>query len=636
MVFEPNTEDEIKDSLESRLQSKVTKLTNFVATSFNNLFIEAFAESLRDYEVRLLAAQLSGWVDYAGGPIDQSDLDQLGIPDFDNLDLLNEYMLDSHLDNLGALVGVTRSPGEQATGEVEITVFDQDTRVPDGLRVATPPDVDGDVLVFEVDIDEDFVTPADQGNSTTVTVDVIAEDFGDEYNVGSGRISRFRSPPPGLESVNNPAAVDGGEDEETNDEFRARVKDAIFQTSGGGTVEGIKGYIISNVDGVNDVFLDEFKNATPIYVDVIVDGGTDTDVSDAIEDSRPAGVRHNLVRPATYSLGIQIELRGTDITNADVKTEIEDYIFDLDLGDAFIRDKMIQQVLNIEPDIENVLATNVRITEVTNWQAEYSSGTTTYSLPVDELGYLPDEQHLYESETDVYRLATEPVDSSSVTITATVNGAEQTVSASEYSVVDDDGDGMFDSIDWTTGSTTPDDDTVWSIEYDTLNSASETFTYDGSSAYELTYLPALAGDSSVSDNSGDTYTLGTDYDIVDTDNDGVKDSIEWLSGGSTPDNPEDFTVTYEIDVGSIRDVNGTLSGTEDYDFVEGIDFDELDDDSDGHFDSIDWSLGGDVPDDGTDFTVDLSAESGVMEDFFITNRDKIEPEVDQIEVITYD
>lgn len=643
MVIEPTPQDEIEDSIESRLRGRIAKLTNFVSSSFNKLFLSTFADELHEFEIRLLAAQLSGWVDYAGGPITQDDLDRLGLDDFDDLELLNQFMLDEHLDNLGALVGTERDNGERATAEVRVDVFDQNTRVPDGMKVATPPDFDGNQFIYEVDLGSgtSFVTPADQGNTTDphIDVSVVALEEGSDYNVGSGRITRLRSPPPGVEGVNNPTAATGGEDEETNDELRARIKNAVFETSGGGTTAGIRGYILGNVEGVNDVFVDEFLDATPVYVDVVVDGGVQSSVEQAIETSRPAGIRHNFVRPVTYNIAIGVELKGTDIDQLQIKDAIENYVFDLDLGEDYVGDVVIQRILNVEENVENILAINVRLIEVINDRINFQSGTTTYSLAESPLGYIEDEEHYYSPDKDVYDLGVDPVDGSTVTVEAIVGGTPNTIltgGGTDYTVVDSDGDGMLDAIDFTGGATTPDDGTVFGVNYETVTSTSETLTYDGSQDYALTYLPALADDSSVSDNSGDTYTLGTDYDIIDTDKDGEKDTIRWLSGGTTPDNAEDFTVNYKVNVGSIYEVTGTLSGVEGHEFVEGTDFNELDTGPDGLADSIDWSLAGDDPDDGTNFVVDATIQTHINEDYAISQREKISPVVDEVEIITYE
>lgn len=52
----------------------------------------------------------------------------------------------------------------------------------------------------------------------------------------------------------------------------------------------------------------------------------------------------------------------------------------------------------------------------------------------------------------------------------------------------------------------------------------------------------------------------------------------------------------------ISEVDGTLGGSS-YTFVEDSDYQEIDDDGDTSDDSIDWSLAGDEPDDGSNFFV---------------------------------
>lgn len=51
----------------------------------------------------------------------------------------------------------------------------------------------------------------------------------------------------------------------------------------------------------------------------------------------------------------------------------------------------------------------------------------------------------------------------------------------------------------------------------------------------------------VVDAGGDTYTEGVDYEEADTNSDSSDDGIDWGIGGDSPNDGEDFTVTYEID-----------------------------------------------------------------------------------------
>lgn len=77
------------------------------------------------------------------------------------------------------------------------------------------------------------------------------------------------------------------------------------------------------------------------------------------------------------------------------------------------------------------------------------------------------------------------------------------------------------------------------------DAVSSTFTFDPDSSEYLLRYPLDTGTDSVIDESGDTYVNGTDYAIRDSD-DHYGDLIEWLDGGDTPENNEEFTVSYDV------------------------------------------------------------------------------------------
>lgn len=52
--------------------------------------------------------------------------------------------------------------------------------------------------------------------------------------------------------------------------------------------------------------------------------------------------------------------------------------------------------------------------------------------------------------------------------------------------------------------------------------------------------------TAVVDDSGDTYTLGVDYALIDSNEFSRNGTLIWLDNGSSPDNGESFTVTYEV------------------------------------------------------------------------------------------
>lgn len=531
MTINPRTPDEIYQTLKSSLEGRIVKLTNFVTNSFNDTWLDAYSSQVHEVETRALVAQLSAWPDYSGNSnLTQTDLDRLGVTGVDPSDV-NPLMEDQQLDELAKIVGSTRDPGTKATGQVTVQTATDDTRVPEGMEVATEPDVDGNYLSYFVDADGDGVIEEDSNEyvtpstgSTEVTVDVIAEAVGKNYNVGPGSITQLPNPPVGIEGVNNNNSIGGGDDRQSNTEFREDVKQAVFTTSGGGTAAGVKGYIQDNVTGVADVAIDEFATRQPPFVDVIVDGGSKTAVLDAIDASRPVGIEHNLVRPEGISIGLRVEVIGDDVDTTFLKNELVDYLADLGIGDKFIRSNLIHTIHKTETNVDDVGSLTSQTINLNGESHVFASGTSIYELNFAPLGIVDGETRFFVSGTSVYDTAYVGVDATTANLVATVNGDETTlVEGTDYSVIDNDGDGSNDSIDFSIGGTNPDDRTTFEFEYEhTSWSISSTIT----------------------DEDGNTFGKDKDWDLIDNDSDGLMDSIDWSIGGSSPSDGDRWFIDY--------------------------------------------------------------------------------------------
>lgn len=436
MVYRPDTVDAIQSDLIGRLSGKIDKLTNFVSGSFNNLWTLAFSEQLRENQEALLAAQLSGWIDYAGGPITDDDLSSLGIENV-NADDVNEYMHDNDLDELVRIVGTERDPGDKAFGEVEVTVTNDNITIPEGTEFGTDPDTDGQYLSY-------FTTSRIQtpDGQTSVLVDVVADEVGEEYNVGSGQITYMPNPPNGVQAVTNAESITGGVNRESNAELRARAKNSVLEHSGGGTVDGIEGYIRNNVEGVITVRVEEFPDSSPPYGDVIVDGGIDSEVIDAIDQSHPSGVRHNLVRPTRYTIDVYAEVEGSNVTTDSPERLVTNYIENLELGENMYRDKIIQKIMNADVDIDNIVTLNI---EIANDPYTFTSGTDVYQL---------DKNLADDGITEVTGIA----GGSNTTFTEDTDYQEWNGNAGSTAT-------PHDSIDWSLSGTDPDDSTTFYVDY---------------------------------------------------------------------------------------------------------------------------------------------------------------------------
>ena len=532
MAIQPRSSDAIFTQIRDALTGSISALTNFVSGTFNDLFVTAYAEQVREVEIKALAAQLSAFPEYAGKELTEVDLNRLGVSGIDPEEI-NEYMEDSQLDELGKLVGVTRNPGTAATGTVTIQTSADVTEVSEGFPVATEPGPGGDRKTYFVDANDDGVidqnstaTVSPDDGETAVDVSVIAEDVGSEFNVGSNAITFLPSQEPGIRSVTNTAEITGGADVQSNESLREDITNALFENSGGGTKEGIKGAIESRTDFDVDVSIDENLNTADSAVDVIVgvtpgSSGEDA-VRDIVENVRPVGIDHDVVTPGLINTGTHVEVTGSNINTTDVSDEITEYLTELSIGDTYSESRVTKRVMNAVPEIDTVSTVDSYHTTIEDEQYTYQSGTDNYQLTHAPLGVVTSEEHRYQPGTDIYPLAFDTIDVSSITVEALVDKTRTTLAAgTDYDVIDDDGDGTTDSIELLAGGADPDENTRLIVDYQ----------HD---AWSI---------ESVSDATT-TYTQGTDYDIVDDTGDGAPETIEWLSGGAEPNDGDEFVVTY--------------------------------------------------------------------------------------------
>lgn len=565
MAYEPRSIDDVYESLRDSLTGRIARLTDFTERSFNYVWTRAFAEQVREVELQALAAQFNGWIDYAGKEVDDADLRELGLEDDVDPDEINDLLDDEFLDELVKIVGVRRFEGQRAAGSVTIETQAPQTTIPAGTRLTTAIDSSGETLAF---VTTEQAETAD-GVTQVSDVPIQATDVGQEYNVPANSITRFESPPVGVRGVTNTAATTGGQDRESNEELRERAKKAVQASSEGGTTDGIKGYIRKNVEGVgaNDIIIEEFPDEQPPRVDVIVDGGLDSAVSDAIETSRPTGIRHDLVRPQIVQVGLDTRILGDAVDTGEVTDDIESFLLTLGVGENLYEDELIREIMTSSSDIINIDTLGAFIERVTNEEFTYTAGQSDYRL-----------DFTYES--------------SNGSITVTDSGGTEYNDGVDFTVVDKSGDGYPETIRWS--GATPADGQSFTASYDvTVPDVTpvddihdlelvrdERFTWNEqvteSEDYEVTQdvyqLGAVPFESSVSisDASGDTYTNGTDYEVIDETGNGFKQSIDWAVGGSTPDDNEVFTVEYtqkvyktnydivETPNGVIRDANGNV------------------------------------------------------------------------------
>jgi len=437
MVLEPEQQEQIYERIRDAIAA-ASAITNFSPNSPERAITDdGFSAEMRERQHEALAVQLSAYIDYAGKEITEQDLDDLGVDaERVDLELLNSYIESSDLDALAKRYSTFRDPGTFATGTVTFETSADEVLIPNGTVVGTQPDADGEYLAFFTTTE--VVSP--QGESS-VDVDIEAAERGTDYNVGAGTITFLFQSVPGVGGnppVTNPEATTGGEDEETDEELRARAKESLVGTSGGGTLQGVENGLIAAFAGLDSENVEIVEDTDENTFDYVVDGGPSDDaLRDKMDELRPVAIEGTLVRPTQVTLDITADVSGSDVDVAAVEEDLRTYVGNLGLGDTFVIDRVIQTIMNADDGIEGI-----------------DSLTTT----------AVDEVHTYQAGTSVYALDRAPIVAGSVANVEDDSG-DQYEKGTDYQEVDDSGDGTPDAIDWSIGGAAPDDGETFTVDY---------------------------------------------------------------------------------------------------------------------------------------------------------------------------
>ena len=565
MTLRPREEENIFDRLEERLTdpeqfpgTALQRLTNFLDGSFNRAWVSAFAAGLRENEVRATAAQLSGWIDYAGGPVTQSDLGELGVENV-TAEEINEHLDDQDLDELVEIVGIQRRQGTRAVTTLRIfSRDDSDVVVPEGTPFGTDPDARGNFLrfvtteqiVIPADPDEDNDKEGEDIRGTWKEVEAEAVEVGERYNVPEGSIGYMPDPPSGVDAVTNINQAVGGEDRESNEELRERAKEEAVSSSDGGTLGGI-GTFLRELSDAGEVNVEDFPDGNNPdrvdvqypHTDVIVAGGTGNegatdhidikdlrpvdevreriqttrreqdellyDVDEAIELSRPSGIRHFLVRPNNISVGVDALVVGDGINTERVSDRITRQFSGTGIDDNIFQDRTIQTILNADESIKFI---------------------DEISLIIQDEAFLPpaeSEEFTFTNDDDEYELS---VDLEDLLVVDSLYSDGDLIDRDLWEV-----DGT--TVSWVGGEGPglADGDKV-EIRYIQITDEEETTIFQEShDTYEIPPFDSIS--DTIEDEDGNTYTKDTDYEVEENV------GITWI--GDTPDDLTRFTVNYQ-------------------------------------------------------------------------------------------
>lgn len=274
-----------------------------------------------------------------------------------------------HLDYVCEKGDIYRFPALQSSGEVKITGTPK-KKIYKGFRVGT---VSGQV--FET------LQECEIGEEGSVLVPVRCIALGSSGNVVAEEISVLINPELDITTVTNPKSFQNGRDVETDDELRERYK-LSFVATGKATIDAIRAHLLKiptlrGVKVIENDTMEEKNGMKPKSVKVIVLGGTDEEVAQAILDSKAAGIATsgNVSYMAVDNIGEKHEMRfsrATDVAvyvratvkflkssydteevKEDIRRRILRYVNAIGMGNDVIASRVLSRILCGDSMIED-------------------------------------------------------------------------------------------------------------------------------------------------------------------------------------------------------------------------------------------------------------------------------------------
>ena len=305
--------------------------------------IDFTEKSAADVEAEIIAKyeQTSGRILAKGDPvrlfleaIAAVIAQQRVIIDFSAKQNLLAYATGDYLDHLGDRQGVVRLPEQPAMATVRFSLPIAQTfavSIPRGTRV-TP----GDGLFFSTQEAHEI-----SSGETSIEVAVTCVQSGSiGNNFAIGQISKLVDPLPYISKVENTTASTGGVDEETDDNFRLRIRQAMERYSVAGPRLAYDFWARTAHQGIIDVSV-RSPAAGEVEIRPLMEGGElpSSEILDEVlsicsaDDVRPLTDRVSVLAPERvgYSIDItyfidRVEATSISAIQAQVTTAVGEYI----------------------------------------------------------------------------------------------------------------------------------------------------------------------------------------------------------------------------------------------------------------------------------------------------------------------
>jgi len=239
-----------------------------------------------------------------------------------------------------------KKPDAKTVFRVDYNAY-REIMIPKGIGVATFSAKPEETRLFNT-VDEATLSLA-QGGKWEAEIPVVCAIPGRWGNVLAGTVTVMPQAIAGVEYVINKADITNGVEVEDDSELRERAKHAL-EFAGKATCSSLESAIRS-VEGVRSLLIEDMPQEVLGIVKVIVDGGDMEKISRAIDETRAAGIKVEVLRPKIVYINVTLTLiLGKDIVPAPVTSETEkrirSYISSLEIGDDVLYSRIIESALS--------------------------------------------------------------------------------------------------------------------------------------------------------------------------------------------------------------------------------------------------------------------------------------------------
>lgn len=256
------------------------------------------------------------------------------------------------LDRAVKILGLVRETSKAAVGEITLSTGDSpaeyDIEIPYGFIVSTRPNRDGEVTEFYISDTQRIL----QAGESKIKVAVTCTEPGLVY-IPAGAIDVMSQSLQGINSIVNEHAINGGRDDESDEEFRERIKN-IRETFGKCTNEALEA-AVDQVSGVTKSrVMDMYKGVGTTGIIVVTDTvpppqSVQNEIYSVVQAVKASGIEAFIIYSNVKDIDIDIVITGVELSDEDytaIANAINRYCISLNAGQEFIIKQMERKALN--------------------------------------------------------------------------------------------------------------------------------------------------------------------------------------------------------------------------------------------------------------------------------------------------